>query len=93
MLLQVRTPLNSVCMGLKLLQEEVSSMLSVTMTADKETQLQYCQATTGKDSKSIVHARKDKAQDVINLAQQILSSAGNAVDVLNDVLNYVSRAM
>ena len=108
---EVRTPLNSVCMGLKLLQEEVALMFGKdegdhtevnlppflpeaiifdpTLDGGSNFKYEYCPLLlAGKQDKSIVHARRDKANDIFQLSQQVLSSASNAVDVLNELLNY-----
>ena len=108
---EVRTPLNSVCMGLKLLQEEVALMFGKdegdhreiilppflpeamvfdpTLDGGSNFKYEYCPLLLAdKQDKSIVHARRDKANDIFHLSQQVLSSASNAVDVLNDLLNY-----
>ncbi|CAB9528613.1 sensor kinase/phosphatase LuxQ [Seminavis robusta] len=100
---EVRTPLNSVCMGLKLLQEELATLfrgnaggsLSTDMPPLLDEDLidnllsQSHQMDSGSNNSSItVHTDKEKARDVLMLSKQILGSAGNAIDVLNDLLNY-----
>ena len=69
---EVRTPLNSVCMGLNLMQEEIQSKLSVT-------------GKSGEDSAMITI---DEASAWLNLSRDVHVSAQSATNVLNDFLNY-----
>jgi signal transduction histidine kinase len=90
---EVRTPLNSVNMGLMLLQEELTTMFSGNVDPKHDPSLPVIatlgsQEVKGCETDLMVHAKKEQAQDILNLSRQILGSATNAIDVLNDVLNY-----
>lgn len=81
---EVRTPLNSVCMGLTLLQEEIAMSLGFnsidTMAAADEPAVQAAAEKKG-----------DKNGDSSNwfsLASEVFVNAQSSVDVLNDLLNY-----
>jgi signal transduction histidine kinase len=72
---EVRTPLNSICMGSKLLQQDMSRISSGaesagSTSADQEQQL------------------KEKLKDWTDLASDILDNANSAVNVLSDLLNF-----
>lgn len=69
---EVRTPLNSVCMGLSLMQEEIQSKLSST------------DRNGGKDASITI----DEATAWLNLSRDVHVSAQSATNVLNDFLNY-----
>ena len=71
---EVRTPLNSVCMGLSLMEEEIGSALG----------------TNYKDSSVVLKKKldEDHAAEWLSLATEILQNAQSSVDVLNDLLNY-----
>jgi signal transduction histidine kinase/CheY-like chemotaxis protein len=79
---EVRTPLNSVCMGLTLLQEEIARSLGFCSTeamldADGETRLAAAKKIGREGSESWFH-----------LAYEVQTNAQSSVDVLNDLLNY-----
>jgi signal transduction histidine kinase/CheY-like chemotaxis protein len=72
---EVRTPLNSVCMGLALMEEEIGSALGI----------------HSKNSSPVHLKKKldeDHAAEWLSLATEILHNAQSSVDVLNDLLNY-----
>jgi signal transduction histidine kinase len=78
---EVRTPLNSVCMGLRLMQEEIgAAFLPNNSTPDKN----------GSESKTATRdsVAVEICNSVLGLSQEILSNAESAVDVLDDLLNY-----
>jgi signal transduction histidine kinase/ActR/RegA family two-component response regulator len=79
---EVRTPLNSVCMGLILLQEEIARSLGFHSTeamldADEETRLAAAKKNGQKGAESWFH-----------LAYEVQTNAQSSVDVLDDLLNY-----
>jgi signal transduction histidine kinase len=89
---EVRTPLNTVCMGLTLMQEEISGALGYNSSSTGP-------STTMPIMTSVVNnAAAPASQDMLidrenavewfNLAHDILSNAQSAVGVLNDLLNY-----
>lgn len=95
----MRTPLNSVVMGLRLMQEEILSMFNDNSgessesdkTSDKTSGFRIELATgcwSSENGNELVHSRKEDVRDVIHLSEQILHSADDAVEVLNDLLNY-----
>lgn len=63
---EVRTPLNAVCMGLNLMQDEI-------------------RGETESDGAVI---KKEKAAELLDLAQEVLNNAQSAACVLNDFLNF-----
>lgn len=69
---EVRTPLNSVCMGLNLMQEEIQSKLSTTRAGNDKT----------------ASITVEEANAWLSLSRDIHISAQSATNVLNDFLNY-----
>ena len=69
---EVRTPLNSVCMGLNLMQEEIQAKL-------------INPGTNGSDSACIT---VEEAKSWLSLSRDVHISAQSATNVLNDFLNY-----
>lgn len=81
---EVRTPLNSVCMGLSLLQEEMATSLGYRSTdamleADKEQRLLAAKRNGDTKGRSV---------EWFDLAQEVQMNARSSVDVLSDLLNY-----
>jgi signal transduction histidine kinase/CheY-like chemotaxis protein len=86
---EVRTPLNSVCMGLVLLQEEIALSLGYKSTeallkAEKEDRVVQGAASKKQGDKVIIA----KSLDWFDLAHEVQVNARSGVDVLNDLLNY-----
>jgi signal transduction histidine kinase len=79
---EVRTPLNTVCMGLTLLRDEISTSLKAL----------HLERKTGVEPLSMTKDGRDKAeateQHLLSLADEVLHNAEGAVNVLNDLLNY-----
>eukprot|EP00536_Pseudo-nitzschia_multiseries_P006328 jgi/Psemu1/255303/estExt_Genewise1Plus.C_1330004 len=69
---EVRTPLNSVCMGLNLMQEEIQSKLG----------------STDLDGSKNASITIEEATSWLNLSRDVHISAQSATNVLNDFLNY-----
>ncbi|OEU18173.1 two-component system sensory kinase [Fragilariopsis cylindrus CCMP1102] len=83
---EVRTPLNSVCMGLHLMQEEIQSKLSVcTMAA--ATGAEETSSSSPYGSASIM-ITIDEAQAWLSLSMDVAMGAQSATNVLNDILDY-----
>lgn len=77
---EVRTPLNSVCMGLTLLQEEIALSLGFDSIEDM---------MTSSDKKRLARSKIDgKDDEWFQLASEVQINAQSSVDVLNDLLNY-----
>ena len=80
---EVRTPLNSVSMGLTLMKEEMAQALGYKSAED------MIQSPETKNKPSTLD---DKAQEAgkewFDLAHEVHTSAQSSVDVLNDLLNY-----
>jgi signal transduction histidine kinase/ActR/RegA family two-component response regulator len=76
---EVRTPLNSVCMGLNLMQEEMQSKLSVSTMAA---------ASSSPDGSANAMITIDEAQAWLSLSRDVALGAQSATNVLNDFLNY-----
>ena len=81
---EVRTPLNSVCMGLALLQEEITRSIG----------FRSVDSMLEKDDQEIVEACKKKGDqkadsfEFFKLVTEVQANAQSSVDVLNDLLNY-----
>jgi len=101
----VRTPLSTVCMGLKLLQEELGSKLQAinlsqlaattvaaansfsSITAAKQTcAISISSSSQGDEGEGSEELHK--ITEWLQITQEILSSAQNAVDVINDLVNF-----
>lgn len=78
---EVRTPLNAVCMGMQLVQDEMTNP-TAKHTSSKEDE--YIHST----NKAVEEELKRKYSEISQLQEDILGSALSAVDVLNDLLNY-----
>jgi signal transduction histidine kinase len=80
---EVRTPLNSVSMGLTLMKEEMAQSLGH-KSADAMLE------TPENKGKSRINDKKaeEAGKDWFNLAHEVHTSAQSSVDVLNDLLNY-----
>ena len=77
---EVRTPLNTVCMGLTLMQEEIVQAMGLKHgSLQKELKRQDFQ------NKQVAG---EKAFEWMSLSQEVLINAKASVDVLNDLLNY-----
>lgn len=76
---EVRTPLNTVCMGLSLLQDD---LMVLTGGRNKTT------TTTSEPASSTVQVQREKALEMEHLSNDLYASAQAAVDVLNDLLHY-----
>jgi signal transduction histidine kinase len=99
---EVRTPLNSVCMGLSLIREELQMSVNDTtrLINDDEHNDNGCnggdttlnQSTSGSSSSN--HYRKlssfdmKRAKECLSLTDEIMLSAQSGVQVLNDFLHY-----
>ena len=82
---EVRTPLNTVCMGLRLMQEEIE-----TGALDDTKSSEDTEPETGAINGALCNGVRTTSEKemLLDLARDIVSSADSAVDVLNDLLNY-----
>jgi len=80
---EVRTPLNSVSMGLTLMKEEMAQKLGYKSAEDM---LEHPDKKTRKPKGDKKSQESDK--EWFNLAHEVHTSAQSSVDVLNDLLNY-----
>lgn len=95
---EVRTPLNSVCMGLALLQEEIAVSLgyrspeSMMLAQEQEkAQNQTAKTAPGIFGKNKTLSRtevEERDREWFELAHEVQTNAQSSVDVLNDLLNY-----
>jgi hypothetical protein len=84
---EVRTPLNTVCMGLTLLRQELASALSCKGRNDHlDAQIAGHVGKKHQESPSTVN--EADVMEWINLCSQIFENATEAVTVLSDLLNY-----
>jgi signal transduction histidine kinase/ActR/RegA family two-component response regulator len=80
---EVRTPLNSVCMGLTLMQDEIAVSLGYKSSDD------LLERTENNDQlEKLLSKEKQKALLWLTLVQDVQSNAQSSIDVLNDLLNY-----
>jgi signal transduction histidine kinase/ActR/RegA family two-component response regulator len=79
---EVRTPLNSVCMGLTLMQDEIAISLGYKSSDD------FLECTESNNQLEKLSELKQKESVWLNLVQDIQSNAQSSIDVLNDLLNY-----
>lgn len=80
---EVRTPLNSVSMGLTLMKEEMAQSIGYKSADEMLENLDKKSNPASKDSKS-----EEKGKEWFDLAHEVHTSAQSSVDVLNDLLNY-----
>mmetsp|Transcript_10480 Transcript_10480/g.30652 ORF Transcript_10480/g.30652 Transcript_10480/m.30652 type:complete len:929 (+) Transcript_10480:192-2978(+) len=91
---EVRTPLNSVCMALTLLQEEIAQSLGYDTTEEMQKihmQLEENSDTIGAASGNNADSgRNNRALEIgwFKLAKEVQVNAESSVEVLNDLLNY-----
>jgi signal transduction histidine kinase/CheY-like chemotaxis protein len=85
---EVRTPLNSVCMALTLLQEEIGSALGYNTTEE----LEKLNRKVEENSKDVGVDDENSKSTVelgwFKLAKEVQVNAESSVEVLNDLLNY-----
>ena len=82
---EVRTPLNSVCMGLDLVQKEIATSLGHPSTDEMQ------HLVEGDTQEIVLRNESVPSMDALEwfaLTHDVLSNAQSAVDVLNDLLNY-----
>jgi signal transduction histidine kinase len=79
---EVRTPLNSVCMGLTLMQDEIAVSLGYKSSDD------FLECTERNDQLEKPSELNRKATEWLTLVQDIQSNTQSSIDVLNDLLNY-----
>jgi signal transduction histidine kinase len=83
---EVRTPLNSVCMGLKFMQEEIEDGAppdtpgGALVPSSNDSHTNEARQDPGMTGQQV--------QEMKKLIEEILGNAESAVDVLNDFLNY-----
>lgn len=82
---EVRTPLNSVCLGLTVIQTEIAASLGYGSAEDLELQTDEAEklARTAPDHEDVA-----KSLEWFSLAHEVRTNAQSAVDVLSDLLNY-----
>jgi signal transduction histidine kinase/CheY-like chemotaxis protein len=80
---EVRTPLNSVSMGLTLMKEEMAQSLGYKSADDMIESPEKKNKTPTKDAKA-----EESGKNWFDLAHEVHTSAQSSVDVLNDLLNY-----
>jgi len=92
---EVRTPLNTVCMGLTLLENDLAAALegSDLTKALKDSSQNYHEKLLGTGKKSNIGegdivVKKESVEDWLSLSTQVFQNADAAVGVLSDLLNY-----
>lgn len=82
---EVRTPLNTVCMGLTLLENDLAAALEDDDVATaKKASMNDSVKTKGGD----VVLKRESVEDWLSLSTQVFQNADAAVGVLSDLLNY-----
>lgn len=91
---EVRTPLNTVCMGLTLLENDLAATLeakgnsiSSSKTANHDKKLHFSEQNNVIGDGDIV-VQKESIEDWLSLSTQVFQNADAAVGVLSDLLNY-----
>ena len=79
---EVRTPLNTVCMGLTLLQHDFAFVLGLRNNGETAA------ITTHSERPTTGDLDKEQLQEWMQLSTQVLQNADAAVRVLSDLLNY-----
>lgn len=87
---EVRTPLNTVCMGLTLLQDDIRNhsgrrILPPHLT---ETQRLVAKQQEAANLPKLLEIKQEDATEWLNLSDEVLGNTQAAVNVLNDLLNY-----
>ena len=83
---EVRTPLNSVCIGLNLMQEEIQSKLSVCIMAAATGAEKTSSSSPNGSASTMITI--DEAQAWLSLSMDVAMGAQSATNVLNDILDY-----
>ena len=81
---EVRTPLNVVCLGLQLLQEDMAKLLRETGSSGNTRPETEPGANLSRHRETVTTSLLDWS----NISNDILGNAQSAVDVLSDLLNY-----
>jgi len=86
---EVRTPLSAVCMGLNVMQTDISSCFGFSSTDHLEhwAHKERARADRGEDIDSQMMSTKE-ALDWFEMAKEVQGNTQTAVNVLNDLLNY-----
>jgi signal transduction histidine kinase/ActR/RegA family two-component response regulator len=79
---EVRTPLNSVCMGLDVVQKEIATSMGYASVR------QMKEASVRENSHSEVTLLRSDTAEWVELTSDVLANAQNAVEVLSDLLNF-----
>ena len=88
---EVRTPLNTVCMGLSLLQHDFAGLLGMHHGRNRTSSRRVLvDNLSGEDDDkgSLVSMEREKVQNWMALSEQVFQNADAAVSVLSDLLNY-----
>ncbi|CAB9507344.1 sensor kinase/phosphatase LuxQ [Seminavis robusta] len=90
---EVRTPLNSVVMGLKLLQEEIVTLFGATHGQQQQSSSLVLDDNHGNSrndttKRTTTSTKEAQMGALTDLSHEIIGSAESAVAVLNDLLNY-----
>ncbi|KAL3914280.1 MAG: hypothetical protein SGILL_006166 [Bacillariaceae sp.] len=84
---EVRTPLNTICMGLTLLQNDLKALVG----ADKSERGSMSSLTSEKSSSTVsttLSVGKSQVDEWIKVSGEVATNAESAVNVLSDLLNY-----
>jgi signal transduction histidine kinase/CheY-like chemotaxis protein len=86
---EVRTPLNTVCMGLELLQAELVSQIAAAEKDNPQPQSQHI-FTAHQEGNDDVEPEPTQSpfKYLLDLTRDILDNSESAVTILNDLLNY-----
>mmetsp|Transcript_7504 Transcript_7504/g.21866 ORF Transcript_7504/g.21866 Transcript_7504/m.21866 type:complete len:1077 (-) Transcript_7504:296-3526(-) len=85
---EVRTPLNTVCMGLTLLQNDMAMSLSEEDGDHSPNGSNKGKSNKGEEKEDMVVVKRDMLEEWMYLSGQVFQNADAAVGVLSDLLNY-----
>lgn len=85
---EVRTPLNAVCMGLELVQNELAKSLGYDSATRVRALTGVAKEAESNEISQMISQSSKQEMEWFLLTQEIRGNAQGAIDILNDLLNY-----
>ena len=85
---EVRTPLNTVCMGLTLMQDDFANVLNRNGKSESQDYNGIKEENAASTTSTLGKISVERVQDWMNISNQVFQNADAAVNVLSDLLNY-----